>query len=95
MLKEFLNWLPVVAFFIIALFILLRPREPKGRNAGLSFNLRYGKYRVRYPEGYYSQPFCKDMAEDYAEMFNGVVVPVTEYKTVKEVNDAKAKAKIK
>lgn len=61
-----------------------------GRNESMNFNRQYGKWRVRYPEGYYSQPFCRDVADDYAEMFNGVVVPASEYKTVKEVNDAKA-----
>lgn len=89
MLREALNWWPVVAFFLIVIVVVFRPREPQGANESMSFNRQYGKYRVKYPEGYYSQPFCKDVAEDYAKMFNGVVVPVTEYRSMKEVRDAK------
>lgn len=82
--------LVVLTFVGAVVWVTVRPHEPSGRDESFSFNAVYGKFRVRYPEGYYSQCFCKDLAEDYAEMFGGTVVPSTEYKTVKEVQDAKA-----
>ena len=34
----------------------------------------YGKFRVLYPDGKFSQPFSKLVAEDYAKIFGGEVV---------------------
>jgi hypothetical protein len=35
----------------------------------------YGKWRVRYPDGKISQPFNRQVAEDYKEMFGGEIIP--------------------
>ncbi len=33
-----------------------------------------GKFKVKYPDGKYSQNFSYQIAKDYAEMFGGVVI---------------------
>jgi hypothetical protein len=45
-----------------------------GRNRSLDYNRLHGQYRVVYHDGKRSQPFCRDVANDYARMFGGKVV---------------------
>lgn len=44
-----------------------------GRDASLAYNRLHGKHQVRYADGKLSQPFCYDVACDYASIFGGTV----------------------
>jgi hypothetical protein len=46
---------------------------PSGEDRSRGFNRSHGKYRVIYNEGGRSEPMCRDVAHDYAEIFGGVV----------------------
>jgi hypothetical protein len=49
--------------------------EPSGRNCSRDHNAIHGRWRVRYNDGKLSEPMCKDVAEDYASIFGGTVIP--------------------
>lgn len=40
----------------------------------LDSNRLYGKFRVVYPDGKRSQPFCWETAQTYASIFGGKVI---------------------
>lgn len=64
-----------LAVFLILGVLILSARDImcSGRFRSMNDNRLYGKYRVRYENGKVSQPFFKDVAEDYAKMFKGTV----------------------
>jgi hypothetical protein len=64
----------LVAVIIIGLCSPSDDYDP-GENASIGWHRRNGQYRVLYSDGQYSQPFSYYTARDYAQMFNGVVVP--------------------
>lgn len=68
----------LIALIAVLMVLFCWPREPSGRERSLDFNARYGRYRVLYPDGRRSQPLCKDVAEEYAELFKGTVIPADE-----------------
>ncbi len=56
----------------------------------------YGKFRVLYPDGKFSQPFGFWTARDYADIFGGTVVgrnDVKEIKTLRQIIRAKLSKK--
>lgn len=48
--------------------------ETSGQGRSMDFNRRHGRYYVKYPDGSKSQPFCLDVARDYADIFGGIVL---------------------
>lgn len=52
-------------------FLIQLDKFKAGRGQGLDYNRFNGKFRVQYPEGEHSQPFCWDVAKDYASLFHG------------------------
>lgn len=74
--------LALVALAVLLLVMWLAKRivyGPSGADASRYYNRRVGRWRVRYSDGQYSEPMCYDVAQDYAEIFGGVVVPKSEY----------------
>lgn len=69
----------ITALVILAALILLGglfgSAEPRGRGESRDFNRLHGQWRVRYKDGKLSEPMCKDVAYDYAEMFGGRIIP--------------------
>ena len=64
------------ALLMIAAFIFCaRWDHNDGSDHNMDWHRRYGQWQVRYPDGKLSQPFTRKVAEEYAEMFDGVVVP--------------------
>lgn len=57
---------------------------PSGRNRSLDDNRFHGHWRVVYPDGKCSQPFFRDVAEDYQKMFGGKIKPIN-----RKAHDAK------
>ena len=58
---------------VIKISCLERLFAEKGQCKSWHFNMVNGKYRVRYKNGHITHPMCLDVAEDYAEIFNGTV----------------------
>ena len=64
------------------IFLFVDTVVPTGRDRSMGWHRIHGKYRVQYPEidprtgkNQISQPMTHSVAKDYAEMFDGVVVP--------------------
>lgn len=66
-------------FMCIGLVIYDAIRPDNGRGQSLNWNRLNGKWRVLYSDGKYSQPFTRAVASDYAELFDGKVVPSSAY----------------
>ena len=47
-----------------------------GRGRSMDYNRMYGKFRVVYPDGLVSQPFCYDVARSYRNIFKGKIISV-------------------
>lgn len=45
-----------------------------GRGQSRDFNRQHGQLRVLYNDGELSEPMCRDVATDYADIFGGIVV---------------------
>jgi hypothetical protein len=68
--------LVLVAIGAVALAFKLSPSAKQDEAEHLmGWHQTYGEWRVRYPDGKISQPFSRQVAEDYAEMFGGEVIP--------------------
>lgn len=66
-------WIGVVAIIVLILLFGGAPERPED-DASLSYQRLHGDYKVRYPDGNYSQPFLRKTAYDYASMFGGKVI---------------------
>ncbi len=49
-----------------------------GEGRGLDFNRHHGMFQVRYPDGMLSQRFCWDVANNYKNIFGGIIVSIRE-----------------
>lgn len=67
----------VLVIVLVIIFAILlfggTPERPED-DASLSYQRLHGDYKVRYPDGNYSQPFLRKTAYDYASMFGGKVI---------------------
>ena len=61
--------------------------EPKGADRSIDFNRTNGRWRVHYPDGAVSQPFCLDVARGYRDIFGGKIVRIDGMPLEEENND--------
>lgn len=66
--------IPAVFVGIFVIAMLIAGAGPEEEHT-LGWHRRNGEWRVLYPDGQRSQPFSRKVAEDYAEMFGGKVIP--------------------
>ena len=70
----------IFSLFIVALLLwgavsLCRKEFGGDEDHNLAWHRAHGQWRVRYHDGQLSQPFTRKVAEEYADMFDGVVIP--------------------
>ena len=64
----------LLALFAVGFIFCARIEYGDGEH-NLDWHRRKGQWQVRYSDGRLSQPFTRKVAEEYAEMFDGVVIP--------------------
>ena len=64
-----------IAIFLVGFIFVAHVEYGDGEEHNLDWHRRKGQWQVRYSDGRLSQPFTRKKAEEYAEMFHGVVIP--------------------
>lgn len=82
----------IFVLFVVALGLLISAfvGKPSGRNRSVLWHDMNGEWRVRYPDGRFSQRFTRAVADDYRQIFGGEVVEAKAFEDEKMKKRPKA-----
>jgi hypothetical protein len=74
--QDWVGILFVIGWAVALILLCLFPGpETDNDEHSVGWHRGHGRFRVQYPDGKISQPFTRKVAEDYAEIFGGKVIP--------------------
>ena len=63
-----------LVFIVVVVAACCAVSVPSKEDASIADHHLYGEWQVRYPDGQLSQPFHRETAREYANMFGGIVI---------------------